>query len=33
MAAELLGGKPYTCPVLTLTKDKEKIKTNEKKTY
>ena len=33
MAFELLGGKPYTCPTLTPTKVKEKVKTEEKEVY
>ena len=33
MTVELLGGKPYTCPTLTLAKGKEKVKTEEKEAY
>ena len=33
MATKLLGGKPYTCPTLTPTKGKEKIKIEEKEAY
>ena len=33
MVVELLGGKPYTCPTLTPTKVKEKVKTEEKEVY
>ena len=33
MAAELLGGKPYTCPTLTPAKGKEKVKIEKNKAY
>ena len=33
MTVELLGGKPYTCLVLTPAKRKEKVKAEEKEAY